>query len=265
MLRSLLRIFPMSMRQSIYYRLLNQRNFHLKHMANFKSAPLLFSPKVKMLDLVAGDVISGNLAFLGFYERVLSHEMVIQATKGGLLVDVGANMGYYSLIWCGQNVNNRVYAFEASPGVAKKLENNIAANNFNSRIKLYSLAVGASKGEMDFELGSDIQTGWGGLAHQKGASTVTVKVERLDEIIFEAIDVLKIDIEGADTWALLGAEKLLQKKLIKKIFFEQNYDRMKILGIKEGAAQEFLQHMGYVCQGLVAKNDRFVEFVAWPK
>jgi hypothetical protein len=42
-----------------------------------------------------------------------------------------------------------------------------------------------------------------------------VSVVRLYDIF---VDVLKIDIEGADTWALMGAERLLRNKQVGRIF-----------------------------------------------
>jgi hypothetical protein len=59
------------------------------------------------------------------------------------------------------------------------------------------------------------------------------------------IDVMKIDIEGADTWVLMGAEALLRDKLIGRIFYEENTTRMRELGIAPGEAESFLQSLGY--------------------
>ena len=53
------------------------------------------------------------------------------------------------------------------------------------------------------------------------------------------IDVLKIDVEGADTWVLYGCEQLLKQKAIRNIFFEQNGARMAELGIGAKRSQGF--------------------------
>jgi hypothetical protein len=76
-----------------------------------------------------------------------------------------------------------------------------------------------------------------------------VPVVSLDEIFLkshnERIDVLKIDVEGADTWVLQGAEQLLRRQRISHIFFEENVVRMSALGLKLKDAQELLQDCGY--------------------
>jgi hypothetical protein len=59
------------------------------------------------------------------------------------------------------------------------------------------------------------------------------------------IDLLKVDIEGADAWALVGCERLLRERRVREIWFEQNKPRMKALGVAEDEAQGFLRSVGY--------------------
>jgi FkbM family methyltransferase len=75
--------------------------------------------------------------------------------------------------------------------------------------------VGRESGTMEFDQGAENQTGWGGVVLAANSnSTVTVPVVRLDESLAAErfVDVLKIAIEGADSWALTGAGALLRKK-----------------------------------------------------
>lgn len=58
---------------------------------------------------------------------------------------------------------------------------------------------------------------------------------------------LKIDVEGADTLVLRGAEALLRARRIGTIFFEDNLTRMAKLGIARGEAQALLESCGYRC------------------
>ena len=82
---------------------------------------------------------------------------------------------------------------------------------------------------------------------------------RLDnELSNELIEVLKIDVEGADTWVLEGCERLLRDKRIKRIFFEQNIGRMEQLGIQAGVAQTFLRDLGYSCEPLDGDEGEWV-------
>ena len=190
----------------------------------------------------------GCIAFTGFYELPLTRRVVNLAQKGGLFVDVGANYGYFSLLWGAQRKGNRVIAFEASPRNHDSIEANVSNAGFNEFIDIRRNAVGKESGIMNFSLGPSEQTGWGGIIladNQK--DTVEVSVVCLDDILKNDVfvDVLKIDIEGADTWALMGAERMLRDKKIGRIFYEENTTRMRALGIRPGEAKAFLKSQGY--------------------
>ncbi len=166
---------------------------------------------------------------------------------------MGANYGYFSCLWAAQNPQNSVFAFEASPINIEPLSNNINKNKQEDRIKIISRALGKEKGKLMFSLETDDQqTGWGGFTMKGNSSSLEVEVDTLDDYCLthnmSLIDVLKIDTEGADTWVLYGAERLLEEKKIKHIFFEQNLPRMKMLNIGENEAFDYLQKFGYVAK-----------------
>lgn len=239
-----LRLAPPWLRTKLYYRFFRGKT---PRPDLFHGSPLEFAPGARM-DLHTSDEGHGQIAFTGFYELALSRRIVRCARQGGLLADVGANYGYFSLLWAAQKPGNRVIAFEASPRNLEPLRANISLNGFDSAIEVRPLAAGRESGTMEFELGPENQTGWGGMVLSgNSASTVTVPVVRLDESLGaeQFVDVLKIDIEGADTWALMGAEALLRDKRIGRIFYEENTTRMRALGIRPGEAKAFLESQGY--------------------
>ncbi len=252
-----LRFFSGRARESLYYSV-----YHTQHrdwLDLFKQAPLTLAPGLSMCDLLPNDVISGSIAFTGAYELALSKRVLQLARTGGLLVDVGANMGYFSLLWAGANRTNRVVAFEASPRNVAVFENNVRRNDLSERIKMVRKAAGDHPGHIPFDLGPPDQTGWGGFSPTAFDRTIDVPVVRLDQELTDAqIDVLKIDVEGADTWVLRGCEALLETKRIGTIFFEQNRDKMNRLGIKEGEARTFLGDLGYSCTPLGAGDEEWI-------
>jgi len=216
-----------------------------------------------MHDLVPGDVISGNIAFTGFYEWDLSRRIVGHARRGGLLVDVGANMGYFSLLWAGTNPTGRVVAVEASPRNIGLLRNNVKQNRLEDRITVIPHAAGDHAGSITFDAGPAEQTGWGGISRGPSANTITVPMVRIDEELRGTdIEVLKIDVEGSDTLVLLGCEGLLKERRIRTIYFEQNRHRMEQLGIPPDNAVRFLRGAGYECRPLGADA---MEWIAFPK
>ena len=240
-------MLPSRLRHSLYYRFYRAR--HGEWLPLFEKVPLALAPHISMHGLIPGCGVSGPLAFLGLYEPALSTSLSRLAEKGGLLVDVGANMGYFSFLWTAGNPNARAIAFEASPRNISTLENNIVKNGLNGRIIVIPKAAGKASGFVDFDLGPDHETGWGGIVTWHSSNNIRVPIVRLDqELSGRKIDVLKIDVEGADTWVLYGCEQLLKEKKIGIIFFEQLEHRMEALGIKPGEAQQFLRNLDYTCE-----------------
>ena len=160
------------------------------------------------------------------------------------------------------NPSGRVFAFEAAPRNIKLIAQNISRNELDDRIKLIPKAAGHKAGTTHFNAGPIDQTGWGGISNDASANNVEVPLVRPDEELPDSmIDVLKIDVEGADTWVLYGCEQLLKKRQIRKIFFEQNSTRMAELGIGANDARDFLASVGYACIPLGRGNR---EWVAYP-
>lgn len=213
----------------------------------FEAAPLLFAHNVRM-KLQPSDIGHRQIACLGYVERNLSRTIARHAANGGLLVDVGANYGYFTCLWAGASQANRAVSFEASPRNLAGLRHNVSLNGLESKVTVAPKAAGVAPGTMQFSLGPTDQTGWGGLANQADDNSVSVEVTSLDDYFkdsTEPIAVLKVDVEGADTWVIEGAAGLLREGRIGHIFFEQNRARMAALGIPAARAFEFLRECGY--------------------
>jgi hypothetical protein len=155
----LLHLTPKRLKEAVYYRLDHRRQASWRHL--YKIAPLAGCPQVRMYDLLAGDVISGMLAFNGFYERELTRRITQRAAVGGLFVDVGANMGYFSPLWTGLNKFNRAIAFELSPRNVQLFENNTSKNGLQDWMTLVPKAVADFPGNISFDVGPTDQTGLG--------------------------------------------------------------------------------------------------------
>ena len=259
-----LRILPNRLRESLFYRHYRPRFSAWRHL--YERAELAYAPGHYMQDLSPGDVISDSIAFLGHYERPLTTQLVSRARSGGgLLVDVGANLGYFSLLWAAAHPSSRAIAIEASPRNLACLRANVAANHLQERISIVDKAAGREPGTLPFQLGPPDQTGWGGFAAAPSNETVMVQIVRLDDLVpgGARVDFLKIDIEGADTWALMGASRLLHERRVREIWFEENLERMGELGIPQGSPGRFLKECGYRLE-CISSAPRTLEWRAMP-
>ncbi len=211
-----------------------------------------------------GDCIGEHIAATGFWEAELSEKIIEIGKEGGLLVDVGANIGYFSLLWARANPNNRVYAFEASPRNFPKLVESVGGNGFSDRISYFCVALSSAIEIHEFVLGPEEQTGWGGLMKSPNEPSTKVICMRLDQLLTdETIRVLKIDVEGADTLVLRGCERLLrERRRIEEIFYEQNKPRLKAIGLHEGEAQSYLAGLGYEVINITPLDHEVVEWYA---
>jgi FkbM family methyltransferase len=143
------------------------------------------------------------------------------AKKGWVVFDIGANVGVVSVLQAQRDA--QVYAFEPNPDCYRRLLKNITANGLEDKIRPFNLAVGnlAGIGEMQVEKGGTtagtVRAGGDG-----NPSAAQVSITTLDQIVpalsISQIDLLKIDVEGAEVDVLRGAGHTLV--LTKRIMLE---------------------------------------------
>jgi FkbM family methyltransferase len=237
---------PFWLQDKLYWRLFDKTASERPWL--FENAQLRFAPSVK-LKLQPTDTSHKRIAVLGFVELELTKQISALAQDGGVMLDIGANYGYFTCLWAAARSSNQVVAFEAAPKNFDALQHNVERNRLGAQVSLVQKAVGKESGKMSFSLGQSDQTSWGGLSLEQKKDSVEVNVITLDDFFAEKqappIQVLKIDTEGADTWVLRGAERLLRSGKIRHIFFEVNLPRMAELGIDPNEAPELLQRFGY--------------------
>lgn len=237
---------------NFYYRKLKEvffhrivRRFKLIPQNNFDSQKLIFAQNCKMKLFGQEDVISDNIAFLSYYEWELSEIIKNLSSNSSIMVNAGANMGYFSLIFLSNSPKGKLLAFEPNPSVSILLEKNIFQNNFSERTLIIKKALSATVGNIPFNCGSsDKQSGWG---HVDNNSHTYVEATTLDINFLnnEIIDILKIDVEGFEFEVLKGASKLLCDKRIRNIFFEINDGMLETNGISSETVIEYLHKFGY--------------------
>lgn len=141
-------------------------------------------------------------------------EDLVQKLRNGLFVDVGANMGRYSVM-AARN-GNRVIAVEPSPQTAACLRATAARNGLQHLITVVEVAASDHDGMATFEVATDSSVSHleGGRRddpkiHIKGK--VQVKTFTLDTLLAgEKPSLIKIDVEGMDAKVLRGAKGLLR-------------------------------------------------------
>ena len=145
------------------------------------------------------------------WETTTQPVLAALARRSRTFVDAGAYTGVYSLLTCAASPSLRVIAFEPNPAVVRLLCDNIAANKLDERVRVVRKALSDRTGSGSFAVGFD--TTAGGL--RRGAldeSSFDVEVVRGDdELAGEPVDLIKLDVEGAELAALHGMQEILRK------------------------------------------------------
>ena len=153
---------------------------------------------------------------------------------GMCVVDVGANIGYYLLMFerlVGER--GRVTCIEPSPDNLVELRRNIEANGFQN-VVLHEVAVGAAPGWVSVSGGINC----GIVAAADGRSEVPL--ERLDALVNGPVDLVKIDVEGYEGQVLDGSVDLLRRDR-PVLFLEVHPHLLRHFGNTAGSVVERLR------------------------
>lgn len=157
---------------------------------------------------------------------------------GGTGVDVGASVGLHTLALARSlGPSGKLYAFEAEARLEPFLRRTINANGLH-QTNLQILAVGAEHGEATFHVARTI--GHSSLYALSSASEVReevkVEIRTLDELIPEEVqvDLIKIDVEGAELDVIRGAKGVLSRSPNCAIIAELGPSHLKRVGISLG-------------------------------
>jgi FkbM family methyltransferase len=147
------------------------------------------------------------------HEPLTSRVFTKTLRSGDVVVDVGANIGYFTLLSASMvGPKGRVHAVECSPDTLAVLKNNIQKNHLHN-VEVYPVAASNERGTLNLNV-TAIGLSWL-VPHDKwpgskaSPRTVSVPAVPLDEIIQSPVHFVKIDAEGADLDVLKGMKRIL--------------------------------------------------------
>lgn len=143
------------------------------------------------------------------------------AFKAQTILDIGAFVGYFSLVASLANPEARVYSFEPVPELQERLKCNIELNGLSNRVIRVTAAVGAANGSAKFFRGADVMPTCSSLSQGYATANcpkvreIDVSVVRLDSWAqaegLEKVDLIKIDVETGEPDVLAGMKSLFEK------------------------------------------------------
>jgi FkbM family methyltransferase len=182
--------------------------------------PLPFPTRTGVLWIDPGDSVESLRRALWVYEPMKFRNIARFLPPGGGFVDVGANIGDFS-IWAAKQggPGTRVLAVEADPDNLPLLHRNLHRHRLDEVVQVAPVAAAAEAGTVVLHQGhqsgtstiapSEVHT----LEHLRPRGTIEIPAESLDSLVESAgldrVDVVKIDVEGAEEQVLAGAARLL--------------------------------------------------------
>jgi len=169
---------------------------------------------------IRGNLIDDVIYAIGAWEpQVLAflRDSLQRTNKDqGIFLDIGANTGEYSLYMT--QYAKTVYAIEPYPPVLKRFNEMISLNIFEN-IKIYPVGFSNREGSLPYYTPPDNNLGGGGFdpIFTKGYGRKSIELplvigdNYLDSHGVNQIDIIKIDIEGYERYALLGLNNTLKK------------------------------------------------------
>lgn len=177
--------------------------------------------------------------FLRKHQRFLERHEIKNFKKvinpGMTVLDIGANSGTFTHFVSEMvGPNGKVYAFEPEPANFNALDTLVKSKNLQN-VKTYNVALSSNEGTHTlfvdkFSAGSHSFAKDNLISSAKGG--IEVKTTTLDSILSTngRVDVIKIDVQGAEGMVFEGGKKLLQQEGPISIFLEFWPEGMKKLG-----------------------------------
>lgn len=164
--------------------------------------------------------LTGNI-YTGLHEFADMGFLLHFLRPNDLFVDVGANVGSYTLLASGA-IGSRAIAFEPVPFTYSRLVDNMRLNHLDTQVECINKGVGAKEGSISFTRDEDTMNHVLA-AGEVCANSINVDITTLDQALaHEAPALMKIDVEGFETPVIEGAQSILQKKSLNAVIMELN-------------------------------------------
>ena len=181
-----------------------------------------------------------------------SEEIMLKLLKNSSVIfDIGAHIGWYSILLAKKNENSKVYSFEPIPYTFDFLRRNIEENNLTN-VKIFNYGLSNENQQVDFYFfpQGSVLASQKNLIDCRKSKKIKCNVKMLDSFATEeqlnSLDFLKCDVEGSELAVLQGGEKTIAKfspiiliELFHRWCYKFHYHPNDVLFL--------LKNLGYEC------------------
>jgi FkbM family methyltransferase len=190
----------------------------------------------------------------GLWESHVTGWMHDALEPGAVMVDAGANIGYFTLLAARRvGPTGRVISIEAHPGLVEILRRNVALNGHLGTTTVHHMAAWSGPDTVRIHMrkhfaGNSSLGSVGDITHLADSEeAVEVEAKDLDSVLadLERVDLMKIDIEGSEVQAFRGLTKTLDRNPGVTIMFEWSPAQIDMVGDDPAELLKFLEERDF--------------------
>ena len=239
--------------RNLLHRLIRSLCLGVSRIRYPESKPKILHSRINEYDLLvlANEDVGRAIYFGGSYEPAETNYLRKVIGSDAVCVDVGANVGYFTMLMSQAASGGSVHAFEPIPLNAALLRTSMELNGLTN-LRINQCAVGDFVGVVSFSQSFDSAYSSIHNTQRKPLErTLTVPVTTLDDYLeresVTRVDILKVDVEGAEGLVVAGASRLLsdetrRPRVIMLELFDQN---LQAFGSSVKTVTEKMETFGY--------------------
>jgi FkbM family methyltransferase len=203
-----------------------------------------------------------RLVFFGLYEAEETRFFLSRVKRGDIVMDVGANVGYYALLAStAVGPDGMVHAFEPIPGNARALTRNVERCGIeNVKINVAAVSDGSARELTLYMRAGASNSGWASIAKSatRENAPITVPAITIDEYVqkerLSRVDLVKLDVEGAEANVLRGGRTTFTREDAPDLICEINPFLLHRTGSTPAALVEAVRAFGYDVYDISARG-----------
>lgn len=193
--------------------------------------------------------IQQQLFWYGYYEKELRELLKKIVRPGDVFLDLGANIGYFSLLVANDFPSAKIISFEPIKALFQNMNDNISLNNIKN-ISTINAAVGEINDEEDLFVSAPDNLGMSSFKQPENYSGKKEKVivVTIDDWFktsgLSKIDIIKLDVEGSELAGLKGMKEVLQKQK-PVLIVEINPETLIMFNLKPSDIYDYLRQFNF--------------------
>jgi FkbM family methyltransferase len=192
----------------------------------------------------------------GVYDAKLRCFLKRFVKPGMTCLDVGANIGCVTVLLSRLvGPSGRVFGFEPVPHLFERLRKNIGLNEFSANTSPHQLALSRQRGQATIKVAQQDYDNQGMASlrntdHPQLATELVIHTDTLDEFArdnnIDHIDLLKMDVQGAEAWLIEGGASTL-RRLHPHLLLEVSPYDIRSFGKTATDLLQMIEVLGYEC------------------